>query len=64
MSRDSVLRFWVSVCQQSADTVVGAQVQGCGEGETLQVVGDVMAVKATATLVTRRNSLQTFQKSF
>eukprot|EP00971_Amphidinium_carterae_P060184 1191193-Amphidinium_carterae.1 len=62
MSRDGVLRFWASVCHQSPDTVVGAQVQGCGDGKTLQVVGDVMAVKATATLVKRRSSLQAFQK--
>eukprot|EP00971_Amphidinium_carterae_P284362 5645552-Amphidinium_carterae.1 len=43
MSRDGVLRFWATVCQQSPDTVVGAQVWGCGEGETLSIVGDVMA---------------------
>eukprot|EP00971_Amphidinium_carterae_P300156 5963867-Amphidinium_carterae.1 len=62
MSRDGVLRFWADVCHNSPDTTVGAQVRGCGDEVTLRIVGDVMAVKATSTLVKRRSALQAFQK--
>eukprot|EP00971_Amphidinium_carterae_P342497 6481826-Amphidinium_carterae.1 len=61
-SRDGVLTFWSRVAKQSPATLVGGQVRGTTEEEVLGTISDVMAMKATATLIKRRGSLMALER--
>eukprot|EP00971_Amphidinium_carterae_P214152 4249906-Amphidinium_carterae.1 len=60
-SRDGFLGFWSRVAKQSPATLVGGQVRGLSEEDVLGTISDVMAMKATATLIKRRGSLMALE---